>query len=635
MPKLSLFLIFLVCISFISALPSSQGSPIYHETNYSEIIINETSNNTLLWDGNAWSDTRWLDIDGGNVNTNVNLGNYNLRLGNLISNSNGDLGANLLSWNDLYLDGVLTDGTYDRSVADIQTSYSHAIDNTQAHSDYLINNGNDTMTGVLTNYGVNPSSNKTYNLGANSNNYWKDLFLEGRLKSSTASVSIKELNNTAKLTTNGTFITSETDPIWTSAKEDYWNMSEEINTTILTNQSFKFFNGNNAQFFDNGVFDVSGNFKSVVFGIVMNFHPNVTDGGLYGFYINPNIHNTGGRDIYGIHTKPTYLSTINQSFTTIYSYLPAHKVGYKDDWSIIEEVNNPRTFVNDNGWFYNNGIILGDSANLFDVGGGELTAYEENLITLKGGVGTEIGYSSSPIQRGLKFIGFGNLGTNSIVEAIRLDGGIINMVSDSGLFKWGADEDVLMGFDGTNFNINMTNNGAVTIQNMSGLGKIRALEYATSTPKDSEYSLDDKYIDSLPSLADLLDENGKIVRGALPMSQTTWLEKDEKNCHEVGTGEYWYCYDIEGYESCSFSELNITLYGKGVLTEITREECGTKEVNVTLVETQAFENTIMIAELLNKINLLEDEVNRTKSCLSSARDFDAYKLCVGGIGVIE
>lgn len=75
--KNKLFLILLLFVFFIpSVLPLSVDIPI--PLNYSNIVINETSNDSILWNGNTWSDTRWLNIDGSNANQNINIGNYNL-----------------------------------------------------------------------------------------------------------------------------------------------------------------------------------------------------------------------------------------------------------------------------------------------------------------------------------------------------------------------------------------------------------------------------------------------------------------------------------------------------------------------------------------------------------------------------
>ena len=46
--------------------------------------------------------------------------------------------------------GNLTDGVNSLTIANAKTAYDHSIDNTQAHTDYLINNGDNTTTGALT-----------------------------------------------------------------------------------------------------------------------------------------------------------------------------------------------------------------------------------------------------------------------------------------------------------------------------------------------------------------------------------------------------------------------------------------------------------------------------------------------------
>lgn len=47
--------------------------------NFSDIVINEVSNNSIYWDGNAWDVLRWILSDGSNPLTgNWNVGGYNL-----------------------------------------------------------------------------------------------------------------------------------------------------------------------------------------------------------------------------------------------------------------------------------------------------------------------------------------------------------------------------------------------------------------------------------------------------------------------------------------------------------------------------------------------------------------------------
>lgn len=96
--------IFLFMISFVSSIPEQITSPINHLINYSEIVANVSSNNSVYWDGNAWSDVRWLDIDGGNANGDIDIDAYSFtttgninssnmafeKVGNLIKQKNAD-----------------------------------------------------------------------------------------------------------------------------------------------------------------------------------------------------------------------------------------------------------------------------------------------------------------------------------------------------------------------------------------------------------------------------------------------------------------------------------------------------------------------------------------------------------------
>ena len=192
----------------------------------------------------------------------------------------------------------------------------------------------------------------------------------------------------------------------------------------------------------------------------------------------------------------------------------------------------------------------------------------------------------------------------------------------------GTGQDSIRYWDGTNAIWNTTT-GFLEIRNNTGLGKIRALEYATSTPKELSYSNEDKYIDTLPKPNELLGVDGKIKQGALRQSQTTYLEKDFDNCWEV-IDYIEYCYDVVSLEDEYCVEEKIIdwkNYPKDILSEnigtFYSEECGSKEVNVTLIDTQAFENTIMISELKAEIDGLKTEL-----CTSSFIEF--AKCLIGG-----
>ena len=77
--KLLIFGIILISLSSIQAeewgydyLGGDLG--IQRAVNFSQVNVN----NSILWDGNAWSTTRWLNIDGSNANQNIDLSSYGL-----------------------------------------------------------------------------------------------------------------------------------------------------------------------------------------------------------------------------------------------------------------------------------------------------------------------------------------------------------------------------------------------------------------------------------------------------------------------------------------------------------------------------------------------------------------------------
>jgi len=71
------FIIVFVLIGSVSAIPDDADSSIDFSylttTNFSTINVNDS----IYWDNNLWSDTRWLNIDGSNANSNIDIGVWN------------------------------------------------------------------------------------------------------------------------------------------------------------------------------------------------------------------------------------------------------------------------------------------------------------------------------------------------------------------------------------------------------------------------------------------------------------------------------------------------------------------------------------------------------------------------------
>jgi hypothetical protein len=85
--KTLFFLLIIVAIALLIPLVSSLNLGVNGDIGVDltpDKPINFSSfnvTNAIFWDGNAWSDTRWLDIDGGNANQNIDIGDYNFYAG--------------------------------------------------------------------------------------------------------------------------------------------------------------------------------------------------------------------------------------------------------------------------------------------------------------------------------------------------------------------------------------------------------------------------------------------------------------------------------------------------------------------------------------------------------------------------
>ena len=145
--KFILILLFgILLISFASATSIgvhdsgfTRGRVVYTapvSLNYSTINVN----NSEFWDGNAWSDTRWLNIDGSNANSNIDIGAYNFL-------TTGTLGAG-----DTTIDGTLIiDNTADNSFLLRQEGVGASIvsmDSRDAQTIMEITPTNTQLTGI-------------------------------------------------------------------------------------------------------------------------------------------------------------------------------------------------------------------------------------------------------------------------------------------------------------------------------------------------------------------------------------------------------------------------------------------------------------------------------------------------------
>jgi len=151
--KLILFLLFLSILSLglVSGLSDDAGTTIdfsYPDsTNYSTINVNDS----IYWDGNAWSDTRWLDIDGSNANQNIDIGAWNVSATHFIGDGSFLTGISSY-WDRVGTvlspstagDDITTTGTgssfgglTDSSIADTYIPYSNSNRLTASKAKYI------------------------------------------------------------------------------------------------------------------------------------------------------------------------------------------------------------------------------------------------------------------------------------------------------------------------------------------------------------------------------------------------------------------------------------------------------------------------------------------------------------------
>lgn len=139
---------------------TTRGDIIYKDSSGTTTRLAAGAASTVLTsDG---TDISWAAGGGGETytgGTNLTLDGTTFNVDDAFIVNNADdtttgtitaAGFTTSSGNVTITSGDITDGTNATSAAEIKTAYDHSQDNTQAHSDYLINNGNDTTSGTLT-----------------------------------------------------------------------------------------------------------------------------------------------------------------------------------------------------------------------------------------------------------------------------------------------------------------------------------------------------------------------------------------------------------------------------------------------------------------------------------------------------
>ena len=122
------FIIVFVLIGSVSAIPDDADSSIDFSylttTNFSTINVNDS----IYWDNNLWSDTRWLNIDGSNANSNIDIGVWNFSATHFI-------GDDLTTTGNITADYFIGDGSFLTGISSVSVGTDNQIPYVNAAGD--------------------------------------------------------------------------------------------------------------------------------------------------------------------------------------------------------------------------------------------------------------------------------------------------------------------------------------------------------------------------------------------------------------------------------------------------------------------------------------------------------------------
>lgn len=189
-----------------------------------------------------------------------------------------DLGATLLRFEDVFINGNLSNGIDTVTVGQATAAYTHSQDNTQAHSDYLLNSGSDTMSGTLTCNGVTMDANELITLGGQTLKHDATDFVFDDRVNATAGVfgngtNEMDVSTAGILTFNGTGVYKVRSNQFAFSSEASANAGMKFNTAggnriVMTNTSA-------AEYFQARLDN------SIICGTTSALATNATDGFLY------------------------------------------------------------------------------------------------------------------------------------------------------------------------------------------------------------------------------------------------------------------------------------------------------------------------------------------------------------------
>jgi hypothetical protein len=370
------------------------NAPITGATN-----IQVTDGNALLVEDGGGTDKFRVDTNSSLIYTVTTRPN---------SDNAYDLGVTGVRYKDLYLAGNITDDSNTVSVANLKTAYDHSQDNTQAHTDYLINNGDDTTSGTLTAAGYNVNATLDHTITDSSD----DLTITNTNQDKDIIFSVNDGG------TQRTFVTIDSS-----------------NPSLVVNPGTVSLSGQ-------GLIDIQGSLSTALAAFVLRFNPTATGGNLILFELNPVIAGTNVATAFRFSPSST-----NSYQPTGFTYQPGGPGANNNITSTA--IDNIISGFNSNtgtGTYTITGYKGG--AAVLNISSGSLTHKE---IALTGGYTITAGTLT---QVGIDLAGYGSrtvIGGTATGYAVRSNGGDWTMQHDSGtgVFYFGAADDASIGYDGT------------------------------------------------------------------------------------------------------------------------------------------------------------------------------------------
>lgn len=206
--------------------PDREGLTINPDGNYSINV-----NNTDYWNGYPWSLTRWLDIDGGNANQDVDIGTYGLSAGqlNVTDGTNG-------WYNDIIDYSGIGAGTLPflrpfGSVYNLLALYGgvNVVQDPNLNISAVWVSDNDLTDANFENAVYWYYHEHLSRILINQFTGEVDMYLDGNYYQG-GNLVCDNSNNCAYLTT-------ETDPLWTGNQTNYYNKTDVYNKTETYNQT--------------------------------------------------------------------------------------------------------------------------------------------------------------------------------------------------------------------------------------------------------------------------------------------------------------------------------------------------------------------------------------------------------------